>query len=440
MAGSHPDEPETGRAGVQISGLGVVSAIGHDVATFAQSLQAGRCGVRLHQPRQDQQALAPACALAARLEGFQLEAALGQLIRLPPALLEQAWHGARRATLAVQASLVTALQAWQQADLHCNAVPAERIGLVIAGHNTTQHHQYALEPGFRDNPHHLSPRYAMQFMDSHQIGVLSETLGIRGESMVCGGASASGNVGLIQGLRLIQLGLLDACLVVGVLADLSPMELQAFANIGALGGKRLHDAPELACRPFDAQHEGFIYGQASACVLLESRISARRRGKTGLGALLGGAIALHASASSAPDPAGEARAMQSALQHSNLRAEQIDYLNTHGSSSPLGDQVEIQAIEQVFGSHFSTLRLNATKGLTGHCLYAAGVVECIATLIQMQQDFIHPNRNLLQPIHAHARFAGAAAEPARIRLALSNSFGFGGINTSIVLQNLKHAA
>jgi len=122
------------------------------------------------------------------------------------------------------------------------------------------------------------------------------------------------------------------------------------------------------------------------------------------------------------------------LQQSGLAANEIDYLNTHGSSSPLGDKVEIQAIEQVFGEYFARVRLNATKGLTGHCLYSAGVVETIATVMQMQQGFIHANLNLENPINTRANFCGPTAVSQQIHTTMSNSFGFGGINTSIVLQ------
>ncbi|MCK4842559.1 MAG: hypothetical protein KAT04_11875, partial [Methylococcales bacterium] len=239
----------------------------------------------------------------------------------------------------------------------------------------------------------------------------------------------------IQAARLIQTGVVDACLVIGVVADLSPMDIQGFYNIGAMGGKQFHNQANLACRPFDSLHEGFIYGQASACLVLESSSNAANRKIPSLAKILGGSINLAANASSQPNIEGEAKAMRSALLQSGFTSNKIDYINTHGSSSPLGDSVEIQAIEQVFGDHFPNIWLNASKGLTGHCLYSAGIVETIATVIQMQQGFIHPNINLENPIHKIAKFCAATAIKEHINTALSNSFGFGGINTSIMLQN-----
>jgi malonyl-ACP decarboxylase len=416
---------------VQITAMGIVSAIGHDIAEFSHSLAAGKSGIR----RIERNTTPPLpVAIGAEIDGFCFEQMLEQFSDMPESLTQSALHIARRSPFTVQTSVISALQAWRQARLDESPLKPERIGLVIAGHNTTQNYQYSLCPDFRRNPEYLSPRYALQFMDSNQIGVLSEIFNIRGEGFVTGGASASGNVGIIHGTRLIQAGLVDACLVVGVVADLSPMEIQGFYTIGAMGGKQFHDQPEKACRPFDALHEGFIYGQASACLVLESATSADTRNVPGLANILGGAINLHATASSQPDIDGETKAMNAAMQQSGLAANEIDYVNTHGSSSPLGDSVEIQAIEQVFGDHFPRIRLNATKGLTGHCLNSAGVVETIATVVQMQQGFIHANINLENPINTRANFCGPTAVSQQIHTAMSNSFGFGGINTSMVLQ------
>jgi malonyl-ACP decarboxylase len=408
---------------VQVTGMGIVSSIGHDVASFGRSLAEGQSGIRrMSWPT----ALQPPVTIGAPIEDFDVETALG---------VEGAFalRLARRAPFVVQTSIAAAVQAWRQAHLHTGEIAPERIGLVVAGNNTTQNYRHSLEEGFRRNPEYLSPRYALQFMDTNLVGVLGEALGVKGEGLVVGGASASGNVGLIQGMRLIRAGVVDACVVLGVPADLSPMEIQGFYAVGAMGGRHFHDRPDEACRPFDVAHEGFIHGQAAACVVLEAAEAAQRRGRAALAWLLGGAITLHATASADPSVEGESRAMRQALQQAGVDAGAIDYINTHGSSSPLGDKIEVEAIEKVFPANFADIWLNATKGLTGHCLNSAGMVELIACVIQLQHGFIHPNMNLDTPINTEARFAGERAVQTRVRTALSNSFGFGGINTSIVL-------
>ncbi len=126
--------------------------------------------------------------------------------------------------------------------------------------------------------------------------------------------------------------------------------------------------------------------------------------------------------------------MELALTQAQIKANELDYLNAHGTSSPLGDETEIKAIRQVFQDHLSRLWINSTKGLTGHCLYSAGVVEAIASIIQMQEGFVHPNINLDNPIDRACLFSGSVSAPEKIEIAMSNSFGFGGINSSIILK------
>jgi malonyl-ACP decarboxylase len=306
--------------------------------------------------------------------------------------------------------------------------------LIVAGQNSTQNYQYNLIPKYKENPEYLSPRYALEFLETNQVGILSELFGIKGEGFVIGGASATGNVGLIKACQSIRSGLVEVCLVVGVIADLSPMDIQGFINIGAMGGKKFINHPEKACRPFDYQHEGFIYGQAGACIILESESSAYKRGVPLLAEIKGSSFNLDGNSSADPNVDGEIIVMIRALEQSGFSPSEIDYLNTHGSSSPLGDETEAEAICHVFGNHINNMWINATKGLIGHCLYSAGIAEVLATVLQMEKGFLHPNKNLDKPINDELKFCGAKAINHKINIAMSNSFGFGGINTSIVLH------
>lgn len=421
---------------IAITGMGIVSSIGDGLSDFGAALESGKSGIR----RMDGvSASGVSVDIAADIRDFSFMERLRQFQGMPDSMLNAARRLGRRAPFTIQTSIISALQAWQQAGLCTepadrSRIDPDRIGLIIAGQNTTQNYQYALIPKFKATPEYLSPRYALEFMDSNQIGVLSELLGIQGEGFVVGGASATGNVGIIKGAQAISQGRLDICLVVGVLADLSPMDIQGFVNIGALGGKVFRDDPEKACRPFDVRHEGFIYGQAGAGIVLESRAGAARRGGPVHACLKGAAMNLDGNSSADPSVNGEVKAMLSALQQSGMRPEDIDYINTHGTSSPLGDKTEAAAINRAFKDCTSGPWLNATKGLTGHCLYSAGVVEVIATVVQMTKGFIHPNKNLETPIDSALKFCGSRAVRQPIATAISNSFGFGGINTSIVLK------
>jgi malonyl-ACP decarboxylase len=413
-----------------ITGMGVLNSVAHDANEFVTALRAGKSGIAaLSAPPEG-----VPVNIGAEIRDWAYLKALGRFDGLSDDLLQKAKRGAARSPFAVQTSVFTGLQAWQQAELECKPADPERIGLVVAGSNLSQNYRYGLQDRFKATPEYLPPSYALHFLDTDHVGTLSEILNIQGEGFTVGGASASGNIGIIKGAQLIQLGIVDVCLVIGAVADLSPMEWQGFHAIGAMGGKKFADEPEKACRPFDQEHEGFVYGQGSGCLVLESRESAERRGASVLAEYLGGGVALDANRLSDPTEKGEARAMQLALAQAGLGPEAVDYISAHGTSSPLGDDTEVGAFRRVFGERVSDVWINATKGLIGHCLYAAGVTEAIAAILQMREGFVHPNKNLDQPIDGECRFAGSEAADADLSVALSNSFGFGGINTSIILK------
>jgi malonyl-ACP decarboxylase len=223
-------------------------------------------------------------------------------------------------------------------------------------------------------------------------------------------------------------------MVVGALTDLPPLEKQAYFNIGAMVGPQSGD-PKLVCRPFDENHKGFAYGQGSACLILEAESSVTRRKAGVLAELVGYDLKLDANSSSDPREEGQVLAIENALRRAGLKSRDIAYVNAHGTGSPLGDRTELRALRQALGRSFARIWVNATKALTGHCLCAAGVIEAVATVIQMAGNFVHPNINLSRAIDPECRLVGARAETAKIDFALSNSFGFGGFNTSIVLGN-----
>ena len=414
--------------------MGVLSSLGQGVSNFTNALLEGQSGITASSRFPE----LPFPLAAAELKDFDFNSALFFLQDLPSTLLATAQKIGRRAPILIQASIIAALEAWTEAKLHQRPKDNSRIGLIVAGQNTTQGYSYNLHPVFHKNPHYFSPSYALQFMDTNQVGVLSELFNIEGEGFTVGGASASGNIALMQGYRLIQQGVVDICMVVGSVADLSPLELQGFCNIGALTSSGpFYKEPEKTCRPFDRDHSGFIWGQASGCLILESS-TAEKEQIPSYGEIAGAAMTLDANHSSKPNRYGEGRAMRQALERASRKPCDIQYINAHGSSSPLGDETELLAIRDVFEEHLSNIWINSTKNLVGHCLWSAGIIEAIATLIQMKEGFIHPNINLDHPIDDKCRFAGKQKEIVTINAAMSNSFGFGGINSSLVFTKGKN--
>jgi malonyl-ACP decarboxylase len=407
---------------VKITGMGIVSSIGHGISQFKESLQMGRS----HFTREEN-------LIISRLDNFHLKEALQKCEFFKESEITNILKITRKAGLPVQASIIALAEAWKEANLVKHKVNPEKISLITAGNNTTTQFLYENHETYRKEPLYLSPTYAMQFMDTYQLGVLSELFNIQGEGFTVGAASASGNLALIEGTRLIKNGDTDICIVMGTLADLSPAEIQGFINLGAMGGKTLTENPEKACCPFDAAHEGFIYGQSAACIILESRESANKRGVKSLAQIKGFANKLQGSHLTDPSEEAEFNVMKRAVEMGDCELSDVEYINTHGTSSPIGDITEIAAIKSLFKADVKNIWLNSTKSISGHCLWSAGVVEAISTVIQIQNSFVHPNLNLENPIDTECRFVGTEAAHANIRLALSNSFAFSGIHSSILI-------
>lgn len=414
---------------VVVTGLGVHTAAAAGVEDFERALRAGRSGITRraaagpHEP-----------SVAADLADFDLGTALDAVPGLPGELRAGALRTAGRAPFGVQVAVATAVQARLQAGLGTPGSPAAgRTGLVVAGHNLTTGYAERLTPKLAASGAYVPARAALHLLDTDHLGILSQVLGVTGEGCTVGGASASGNVGIITAARLLALGAVDACLVVGALADLSALERQALVNLGAMSGGPGGLAPEAVCRPFDEDRSGFVPGQGCGALVLETEESARRRGAPVLARVAGYGLALDGNSQADPDQRGESEVMTAALRMAGVPPEAVGYVNAHGTGSPLGDRTEAAALRQVFGDGPDRPWINATKALTGHCLYSAGVVEAVATVLQLRGGFVHPNVNLHRPIDPGLRFVGRTARPVEISYALSNGFGFGGIDTSVLL-------
>lgn len=409
---------------IVITGLGVISAIGEGVDAFTTGLRQGTCGIRHF-------AGSPPYTGAFLPEFSSLEF-LKTLPECPEEVKRQAQRILRQAPESVHITSMAAVEAWLSAGWHRTSGDAERIGIVVGGNNISQRYLSAAWRKFQDQPDFLSPRHAFLALDTNLVSSISEILGIQGCGLTAGGASASGNVALWNAKHLLESGVADCILVCGASPELSRLELQAFRLLGAAAPVTPDIPPETLYRPFDCTSQGFVPGEGSACIVLETASSARHRGAQVWATLAGDSLVLHASHLPQANTRGEVRAMQLALADAKLGPDQIDYVNAHGSGSSQGDACECEALSEVFGKVQPWL--NATKSLTGHCLSASGLIEVAACAIQMRQGFLHPNRNLCLPTNPGIRFTGYESLQIPIQNVLSNSFGFGGFNSSIVLR------
>lgn len=399
-----------------VTGIGLLCALGSDAVQVSRALRAGTSGIAA---RDD--------GYLAALPAPDVAAALTADRPGPLAGPDRALRLTRRAPAPVQAAVIAACQAWRDAGLCDGGVPPDKTGLVVAGSNLTAGAAGVQLEAFNRDPRLVSPRHALQMWDTDLVGTISEVLGITGEGHTVGAASASGAVAIVSAARLLAVGALDACLVVGVAPALTAVERAALRNIGATAAA----APEPPGSPFDSRHRGFVPGEGAACLVLET---GARPGARCQAELAGYSVALDGSSLAAPTVDGEVRAMSKALSAAGISPGELDYISPHGTGSVLGDATELAALRRVLGSAWNKPWLNATKALTGHCLTAAGVVEAAVTVLQMREGFIHPSPGLLDPVEPGWRFTGPAAVPARIRTALSASYGFGGFNAAIAFR------
>lgn len=396
-----------------ITGIGAVTSIGNSIPEFSVSLKNGDSAFAYMQ-REGR----------CNEEAF-IGAELGSLTL--PAWMEK--RDQNSISLTAKAALIAMNEAWSDAEL--DKVDPLRIGLIVGGSNVQQRHLNNLREKRRESPYFIQPSYALNFMDSDICGICTEMYGIRGTSYTLGGASASGQMAVIQAAQSVMFGVIDVCVVVGALADLSYWECHAFTSLGAMGSARFADSPTSACRPFDQDRDGFIFGEACGVLVIESHEHAVNRGVNVRGVMNGWSVVMDANRNPDPSLEGEMTVINQALDRSAIKASGIDYVNPHGSGSVLGDNTELAALEEC---GLKQAAINTTKSLTGHSLTAAGCIEIISTLIQMEQGFLHPCLNLDSPVREDFNWVRNTMQSTDIKQALNLSYGFGGINTALCIS------
>lgn len=401
------------QAELLITGIGITAAIGQGKAAFTSALMAGKqaFGIMQRPGRQHENS----CFFGAEIP------ALHYPENLSKSLL-------RTASFSGQAAMITLHEAWEDAQLA--GVDPERIGLAIGGTNMQQRELTLVHAGYQDRACFLKPHYGLTFMDSDLCGLCTEQFGIRGFAYTVGGASASGQAAILQAIQAVQTGQVDVCIAMGALMDLSYWECQGLRSLGAMGSDRYAE-PALACRPFDAQRDGFIYGESCGAVVIERAASIERPQVRPYARLTGWAVVMDANRNPNPSHEGEVRVIQKALQQAQLTPQHIDYINPHGTGSVLGDETEVRAITDC---RLADAYINASKSILGHGLTSAGTVEVIATLLQMQASRLHPTLNLENPIEPSCNWVRQNSIAHRIENALTLSMGFGGINTALCVQ------
>jgi beta-ketoacyl-acyl-carrier-protein synthase II len=403
---------------VVVTGIGAVTPIGLNVASTWQAACTGKNGTNpltLFDTSQLD------FKIAAEVKNFDPTAHFGT-------------KEARRLDRVSQLALVAAHQAMHDSKLVITDDNSWDVGLVIGcaigGVGTlTSEHEVMMKKG----PRRVSPFTVPMMLPDTATGQLAMHFKIRGPNYCVVTACASSTNAIGESFEIIRAGRAPAVLTGGCEAAINAFSMSAFRNMGALTE---HDAtPETASRPFDLTRNGFVTGEGAAMLVLESLEHARARGAKIYAEIIGYGCTDDAYHITAPNVDGPAKAMEKALQQAGLKPTDIDYLNAHGTSTPLNDSNETKAIKKVWGEAAYDLTISSTKSMTGHLLGAAGAVEAILCLKAIQDGIVPPTTNYITPDpECDLNYTPNQARRKTVRTAMSNSFGFGGHNGCIVLQ------
>ena len=410
------------RRRVVITGLGIVCPTGNEVASAWQNVVAGRSGID-RITRFDASAFT--AQIAGEVKGFDISPYL-------PA------KEARHFDTFIHYGIAAGVQALRDSGLEVNDTNAERIGSVVSSGIgglpliEENHGDYV-----KRGPRRISPFFVPGSIINMVSGQLSIMLGLKGPTYGVVSACTTGTHSIGDAGRLIEYGDADIMLAGGTESTISPLGLGGFASMRALSTR--NDDPATASRPFDKDRDGFVLGEGAGVLVLEEYEHARRRGARIYAELAGYGMSSDAFHMSAPSEDGEgpARGMRNALRNAGVNPDQVSYLNGHATSTPLGDIAETRSIRRAFGEAANGLVVNSTKSMTGHLLGAAGGIEAVFTALAVHHQISPPTINIFnQDPACDLDYCANTARDLKIEVAMSNSFGFGGTNGSLVMRRV----
>ena len=408
---------------VVVTGLGALTPIGNTVSEYWNNLLAGKSGAA---PIKQFDASLFKTQFACEVKGFDVEQFIDK-------------KEARKMDQFTQYAMVSVMEAVDHSGLIESNPNLDRIGVVwgsgVGGLKTFQDESKAFFEG--DGTPRFNPFFIPKMIADIAAGQISIKYGFRGPNYVTVSACASSNNAIIDAFNLIRLGKADAIITGGSEAAVNEMGMGGFNALKALSTR--NDDPETASRPFDLDRDGFVLGEGAGALILEEYEHAIKRGATIYAEVVGGGMSGDAYHMTAPHPEGigARNTMIAALEDAEISPDQVNYINVHGTSTPLGDIAEVKAIQAVFGDHAYDLNISSTKSMTGHLLGAAGAIEAIACVLAVKNDIVPPTINHFTDdpeIDPKLNFTFNKAQKRSINYALSNTFGFGGHNTSVVVK------
>ncbi len=410
---------------VVITGIGALTPIGNTYPSFWDGLKAGKSGAA---PITKFDASLFKTKFACELKGFD-----------PTTFMDR--KEARKMDPFVQYALVAADEAILDSALPLDSLDPDRVGVIwgsgIGGLTTFQEEVKSYAKG--DGTPRFNPFFIPKMIPDLGAGHISIKYGFRGPNYATVSACASATHAIYDAFTYIRLGKADIIVTGGSEAAICEAGVGGFNSMKALSER--NDSPETASRPYDKDRDGFVLGEGAGALILEEYEAAKKRGAKIYGEILGGGMSADAYHITAPHPegAGITKVMEHALQDAGIAPTEVDYINTHGTSTPLGDIGEIKAIQRVFGDHAYKMNISSTKSMTGHLLGAAGAIEAIACILALQQGVIPPTINHFtddEGLDSRLNLTFNQAQQRKVNIALSNTFGFGGHNASVIIKKV----
>jgi len=410
---------------VVITGLGAVTPLGNDVPTTWEALVAGRSGIG---PITCFDTSDMEVRIAAEVKDFDPLALFGR---------RKARHNDRFTLFAMEAARQAIADAGLEFDDELRQTTGVFIGTAIGGILTLLKNYDVLRTS---GPRRVSPFMTPMMMPNAASATVAITYGLRGPNFCVASACATGSHAIGEAAEVIRRGQAEVMICGGSEAVIARLSLSAFKNMRAVSTR--NDEPQRACRPFDAERDGFVMGEGGGVLVLESLERVRRRGARIYAELVGYGATADAAHITAPDEdgAGAARAMALALHDAGLAPEAVDYINAHGTSTLLNDRIETRAIRTTFGPHADRLAISSTKSMMGHLMGAAGAVEAIVCLKSLETGWVPPTVNYEYPDpECDLDYVPNQARRLEPQVALSNSFGFGGHNGCLIFRRWEEA-
>jgi 3-oxoacyl-[acyl-carrier-protein] synthase II len=409
---------------VVITGIGVVSPVGNDLETFWSSIKAGRSGISLHHAFDSEKF---SCKIAGEVRGYD------------PTPFYTTPKDVRRSDRYTQFAVGAAKMSLDDSGLDLAAVDLDRAGVMIgSGVGGLATMETQVSQMMARGPERTSPFMIAMMISNMASGFISMEHGLRGPNMAIVTACATSNNCMGEAWRIIKFGDADIMFAGGSEACIVPVGMAGFSAMRALSLR--NDEPEKASRPFDKDRDGFVMGEGAGILILEEYEHAKKRGAKIYCEVAGYGLTADAYHMTAPQPEGEgaARCMRMAMNHAQVNPEEVDYINAHGTSTQIGDLCETLAIKGAFGDHaHNGLLVSSTKSMTGHLLGAAGAVEMAACVMAMRDGIVPPTINLDHPDEAcDLDYVPLVARERKVKVAISNSFGFGGHNSSVLIKTV----